>query len=113
MKKLEEFGARVVYPLEVEKPEDVLKYHEETLKSVACKFLPILFLVAALTVVDYEFPSNIAEFITCFEPVQGITTLKDVIEWNEQHPDIALPKRTYLKTSYMKLTNNISIHHAN
>jgi hypothetical protein len=43
-------------------------------------------------ITDDEFPSNIAEFITCFEPA-GVKTLRDVMAWNEEHADIALPER--------------------
>jgi hypothetical protein len=33
-----------------------------------------------------------ADFITCFEPV-GVKTLQDIVAWNEEHADIALPER--------------------
>ncbi|KAK2596130.1 hypothetical protein QQS21_006407 [Conoideocrella luteorostrata] len=79
VQKLTTRGARTVYPLEVEKPEYVLKYNGETLKSVAYA----------------EFPKNIEEFFTCFQPVPGLSSLQDVIAWNEQHPDVALPKRKF------------------
>lgn len=38
MKKLRGLGSRVL-DVEVEKPDDVLKYNGETLVSVACKFI--------------------------------------------------------------------------
>ena len=40
---------------------------------------------------DYEFPQEVARFISNFEPDVTLKNLKDVVEWNEKHADTALP----------------------
>lgn len=43
---------------------------------------------------DHEFASNIEEFVKCFRDNPDVQNLKDLVEWNEEHADIALPERT-------------------
>lgn len=81
---------KVAHPLDVPEPEDVLKYDGETLRSVAYA----------------EFPRNIQEFISCFHPVRGITSLEDIVGWNEEHADVALPKPYTTQTELIAATRS-------
>ncbi|GAB0138513.1 hypothetical protein EsDP_00006748 [Epichloe bromicola] len=88
VQRLRSLVRKVAHPLDVPKAEDVLKYDGETLRSVAYA----------------EFPRNIQEFISCFHPVRGITCLEDIVDWNEEHADVALPKPYTTQTELIAAT---------
>ncbi|KAK2777972.1 glutamyl-tRNA amidotransferase subunit [Colletotrichum kahawae] len=70
-------GARVVYPIELPAYDTVI-HDKQTLHTIAY----------------HEFPSKVKEFAGNFDPATGnIRTLEDVVAWNKDHADEALPPR--------------------
>lgn len=110
-------GSEVVYPLEMAEASDALKYKDETMVSVSCespllllpptiqfprapffwpgKALPLADRVADRlpSLPDRQFPKVMEEFIRCFEPDPSVTSLEDIIAWNEAHAEEAMPER--------------------
>ncbi|KAH9225423.1 hypothetical protein K456DRAFT_1776035 [Colletotrichum gloeosporioides 23] len=68
-------GARVVYPIELP-AYDTVTHDKQTLHTIAY----------------HEFSSQVTEFAGNFDPETGdIKTLEDVVTWNKDHADEALP----------------------
>ncbi|KAB5566785.1 amidase-like protein [Coniochaeta sp. 2T2.1] len=82
-------GARVVYPLEAPDHE-TLKDKGETLTTVAYA----------------EFPAQVEQFITNFKENPRIKNLADIIKWNEEHADIALPEPHSSQSELIKALNS-------
>ncbi|KAK5995221.1 putative amidase [Cladobotryum mycophilum] len=89
IKKIQEHGSRVVYPLELPEAE-VLKQNDETLVTVAY----------------HQFPAMIEEFINCFHHNPEVINLKDIIAWNEKHADIAMPPPRTTQTELIAAAEN-------
>jgi len=88
-------GAKVIYPLEVP-GADGLKYKDTvTGQHLACESSNMKNNLAPffLTPLDYEFPSKIKQFIDNFEPYPAITSLSDLVQWNEEHAEKEMPER--------------------
>ncbi|KAB5566751.1 amidase-like protein [Coniochaeta sp. 2T2.1] len=82
-------GARVVYPLEATDHE-TLKHKGETLTTVAYA----------------EFPAQVEQFITNFEDDRRIKNLADIIRWNEEYADMALPEPYSSQSELIKAKNS-------
>ncbi|KAF3797676.1 putative amidase [Colletotrichum gloeosporioides] len=68
-------GARVVYPIDLP-AYDTVTHDKQTLHTIAY----------------HEFPSQVKEFAGNFDPETGdVRTLGDIIAWNKDHADEALP----------------------
>jgi hypothetical protein len=97
VRRLSRRGMNVVYPLEV--PDaGLLEYEGHNVLTVACKWeysssLDCFFRTDLRE--DNKFPQKIAEFIAAFEHQTDISSLEDVIKWNEEHAELALPIRKY------------------
>ncbi|ROV91721.1 hypothetical protein VPNG_09964 [Cytospora leucostoma] len=77
--KMEELGARVIFPLENPPSPDMLM-HE-----------------------DHEFEGCLKDFISLnFEPDPNLTNLTDLVTWNEEHAAAAMPKPYATQTELVK-----------
>ncbi|KAF3761421.1 amidase signature enzyme, partial [Cryphonectria parasitica EP155] len=91
-KKLEELGARVVYPLQHPPQWESLKFEGETLHT---------------TLLDHEFADVLEDFIaTNFERDSSLANLADVVAWNEAHADKAMPEPYTTQTELIKALND-------
>lgn len=82
-------GADVIFPLPLVE-HDILQHNGETLTTVAY----------------HEFPGQVQKFIKNFETEANIKSLRDIIEWNKDHADIALPEPHSSQSELIKALNN-------
>ncbi|KAI8965480.1 amidase signature enzyme [Daldinia sp. FL1419] len=91
---LEGKGAKVIYPLDIT-PGNILSVGNDNLGTVAY----------------HEFPEKLKEFLENFERGPDLESLADVIKWNEEHRDIALPSPYNTQTELIRSRDNNMTEH--